>query len=83
MNGDARDWAALSVNEVMAAVFEVVEGLRRDSDFLLHEHLNQALSRLRRAETHLVRATVATEDARPESAPSSLNERISEDQKNG
>ena len=69
MNGDARDWACLAASEVGAAITEIVESLRRDSDFMLHQHLKQALSKLRRAEEHLVRATVATEDARPESAP--------------
>ncbi len=69
MNGDARDWACLAANEAGLAITEIVEGLRRDGDFLLHEHLKHALSKFRRAEEHLVRATVATEDARPESAP--------------
>ena len=71
MTSDARDWAYLAAGDAGLAITEIAGGLRGESDFVLHEYLKQALSKLRRAETHLVRATVATEDARPESAPSS------------
>lgn len=73
MNSDARDWACLAASEVGAAITEIVDSLQHDSDFLLHEYLKQAQSKLRRAETHLVRAIIATEDARPENAPSHLD----------